>query len=106
LPASELRSVVVGSFDWDPFAAHLPFDVTMMRQNVEAMVAEGFTLIDDYESNRDTLIVVPTSFGKMGDLDGAQEDWHETTKPAAKKSPRRARKPTPLADGKALAKSI
>ena len=41
--AGELQSVVVGSFDWDPFAAHLPFDVTMVRQNVEAMIAEGFS---------------------------------------------------------------
>ena len=97
LPASELRSVVVGSFDWDPFAAHLPFDVTMMRQNVEAMIAEGFTLIDSYESNRDTLVVVPTSFGKMGDLDGAQEDWNEVAKPVARKSARSTRKPAPPA---------
>jgi LacI family fructose operon transcriptional repressor len=106
LPAIELQSVVVGSFDWDPFAAHLPFDVTMMRQNVEALIAEGFTLIDGYESNRDTLIVVPTSFGKMGDLDGAQEDWNEVAKPAAGKPARKARKSASSSQRKALAKSI
>ena len=38
LPASELQSVVVGTFDWDPFGAHLPFDVTMVRQDVVAMI--------------------------------------------------------------------
>lgn len=77
LSAAELQSVVVGAYDWDPFAAYLPFDVTMVRQNVEVMVAEGFTLIDNFEANQHALIVVPTSFGKMGELDGAQEDWDE-----------------------------
>ena len=77
LSAAALQSVVVGAYDWDPFAAYLPFDVTMVRQNVEVMVAEGFTLIDNFEANQNALIVVPTSFGKMGELDGAQEDWDE-----------------------------
>ena len=77
LSANELQSIVVGTFDWDPFAAHLPFDVTMVRQNVEVMVAEGFALIDSYGADGNALVVVPTSFGKMGELDGAQEDWDE-----------------------------
>jgi LacI family transcriptional regulator, fructose operon transcriptional repressor len=75
LRARELRSVVVGAFDWDPFAAHLPFDVTMVRQNVEAMIAEGFTLLDNYSLDASPLVVVPTAFGKTGEHDGAQEDW-------------------------------
>lgn len=77
LPASELHAIVAGTFDWDPFAAHLPFDVTMMRQNVEVMIAEGFALIDSKGFDRDALVVVPTSFGKLGELDGTQEDWDE-----------------------------
>jgi LacI family transcriptional regulator, fructose operon transcriptional repressor len=77
LPATELKSVVVGAYDWDPFAAHLPFDVTMVRQNVEAMIAEGFNLIDHFEANPHGLVIVPTSFGTAGELDGPQEDWDE-----------------------------
>jgi LacI family fructose operon transcriptional repressor len=79
LGPGDLQTVVMGSFDWDPFAAHLPFDVTMVRQNVEAMIGEGFRLMDDYEANRNALIVVPTSFGRRGELDGAEEDWNEGT---------------------------
>jgi LacI family fructose operon transcriptional repressor len=79
LPLSELQSIVVGSFDWDPFAAHLPFDVTMVRQNVEVMIAEGFALIDNPSADQKALVVVPTSFGKMGELDGVAEDWNEET---------------------------
>jgi LacI family fructose operon transcriptional repressor len=32
----------VGCFDWDPFAAQLPFTLVMMRQNAETMVEEAF----------------------------------------------------------------
>ena len=83
LPLSELQSIAVGSFDWDPFAAHLPFDVTMVRQNVEVMIAEGFALVDKPSLDHNALVVVPTSFGKMGELDGATEDWNEETNPAS-----------------------
>lgn len=46
LPRQSLETLVVGCFDWDPFAAHLPFDVTMLRQDVETMVAEAFGALD------------------------------------------------------------
>ena len=49
LDAKELQSVVVGAFDWDPFAANLPMDITMVRQNVEAMIGEAFALVDHYD---------------------------------------------------------
>ena len=73
----ELEAVVVGSFDWDPFASHLPFDVTMVRQNVEVMVAEGFALIDSFRVGHNPVIEVLTHFATTGELDGAQEDWNE-----------------------------
>ena len=79
LRARDLRSVVVGAFDWDPFAAHLPFDITMVRQNVEAMIAEGFTLLDNYSVDASPLVVVPTTFGKSGEQEGTQEDWDAAT---------------------------
>jgi LacI family fructose operon transcriptional repressor len=36
----------LGCFDWDPFAACLPFPVLMMRQDAERLVAEAFRLAD------------------------------------------------------------
>lgn len=80
LASSELARVVVGSFDWDPFAAHLPFDVTMVRQNVEVMIAEGFSLLENYSIDHFPLVTVPTSFGRTGEHDGAQEDWDSGSK--------------------------
>jgi len=35
-----------GCFDWDPFAAFLPQNVGMMQQDVAAMLARTFELID------------------------------------------------------------
>ena len=75
LPRRELGDVAVGSFDWDPFAAHLSFEVTMVRQNVEAMIVEAFALLDAYKPSENPLVVVPTSFGRAGRGDGAGEDW-------------------------------
>lgn len=75
LPVTEFESVFVGSFDWDPFAAHLPFDVTMIRQDVEAMIAEGFAQLDRYRPGDHPLVLVPTRFGGLGERDGLQEDW-------------------------------
>jgi LacI family transcriptional regulator, fructose operon transcriptional repressor len=79
LPASDLATVAVGSFDWDPFAAHLPFDLTMVRQNVESLIAEAFALLGTHEiGDERMLVVVPTTFGKMGERESTEEDWDGT----------------------------
>ena len=63
LPADALDSTIVGGFDWDPFAAHLRFDLTMVRQDVDAMISAGFTLLDGYRAKHNPLILIPTSIG-------------------------------------------
>ncbi|CAM5764526.1 LacI family transcriptional regulator [Labrys miyagiensis] len=62
VPRNAMRDVSTVCSDWDPFAAHLPFDVTMTRQNVEAIIAEGYTLIDTYEPGKNPVVVVPPEF--------------------------------------------
>ena len=84
LPAIELEGIVVGCFDWDPFAAHLPFDLTMVRQNVETLIAEAFTLLDRHEAVENPLVVVPTSFGRMGEREATEEDWVRAASPPKK----------------------
>lgn len=75
LPHHALDGIAVGSFDWDPFAAHLSFEVTMVRQNVENMIVEAFKLLDARAQSENPIVVVPTSFGRAGRGDGAGEDW-------------------------------
>jgi hypothetical protein len=40
-------------------------------------------LIDSPAVERNALVVVPTSFGKMGEVDGAAEDWAEESELAS-----------------------
>ena len=54
------QSTVVGCFDWDPFAARLPFEVTMMRQDVQKIVSEAFALADKHDTTSHPLVIVPT----------------------------------------------
>jgi len=67
LPRDAWQSSVFGCFDWDPFAAHLPFDVTMMRQDVDAIISEAFALADNHDTAARPLVIVPTGFGRMLD---------------------------------------
>jgi LacI family fructose operon transcriptional repressor len=69
LSREALQSAVVGCFDWDPFAAHLPFEVTMMRQDVQKIISEAFALADTHDTTAHPLVVVPTGFGRMLDED-------------------------------------
>lgn len=73
LPRSALDTTVVGAFDWDPFAAHLPFDLTMARQDVEAMIATGFALLDPSRAEGNPLVAIPTTLRKLVLLSRADE---------------------------------
>ena len=43
-PAVVFDNLVVGCYDYDPFASFLPFPVIMIRQDIEAMIAKAFEL--------------------------------------------------------------
>ncbi|NLS00390.1 substrate-binding domain-containing protein [Rhizobium sp. P38BS-XIX] len=45
-PTETFSDLVVGCFDYDPFASFLPFPVLMMRQDVEGMITKAFELIE------------------------------------------------------------
>ncbi|HYI71698.1 MAG TPA: LacI family DNA-binding transcriptional regulator [Skermanella sp.] len=63
LPAQAFEGRFIGCFDWDPFAAFLPFPVTMLRQNVEAMIEQGFSYIENYRAGDHPLTKVPPKLG-------------------------------------------
>ena len=68
-PRDSLRDLVVGCFDWDPFAVLQPFDVVMMRQNVERLIAEAFALVDSFDAEAHPLVMVPTDIHRFLDED-------------------------------------
>lgn len=48
---SKMKTLELGCFDWDPFAALVQPNIVMARQNVGSMVSELFMLIDQKETN-------------------------------------------------------
>jgi len=46
LPAEACSDIVVGCYDYDPFASFMHFPVIMVRQNVDLLIAEAFRIID------------------------------------------------------------
>lgn len=59
LSAAVLGGCVAGCFDWDPFAACLPFDVTMLRQDVETMMRHAFEALTPARQEARPLVMVP-----------------------------------------------
>lgn len=47
LPRDTLHSIVVGCYDWDPFAALVEFPLTMVRQDVDTMVSKAMAMLDN-----------------------------------------------------------
>jgi LacI family fructose operon transcriptional repressor len=46
-PHETFSDIVVGCYDYDPFASFLPFPVIMIRQDIEAMLAKAFEVMED-----------------------------------------------------------
>lgn len=54
-----LPAARVACFDWDPFAACLPFDTIMLRQDVETLIARCFAWFDGTEDRDGQIEVIP-----------------------------------------------
>jgi LacI family fructose operon transcriptional repressor len=46
LPHDELKTCTFGCYDWDPFAGMLAFPLMMVRQNVDGLLEEAFSVLD------------------------------------------------------------
>ncbi|KTC61271.1 MULTISPECIES: LacI family DNA-binding transcriptional regulator [Pseudomonas syringae group] len=74
-----VADLVVGCFDYDPFASFLPFPVYMMRQNVERILELAFELIDQPEPEvrlyKVAPILVPPRTALPSLLDASAQDY-------------------------------
>lgn len=59
LPPAAYSDVVLGCFDWDPFASFLPLPIIMVRQDIETLISEAYRLIDDDAPPDEVFIKVP-----------------------------------------------
>lgn len=62
------RYAAIGCFDWDPFAASLPYPITMARQDVETLIWQAFLQIDGYRPDHAPVIRIPARLGPAGGI--------------------------------------
>ena len=65
LPPASLGSFLACCFDWDPFAACLPFDVTMLRQDVERMMEHAFDALEPTSQSNRQMTLVPAVLAEV-----------------------------------------
>lgn len=59
LPAEAFNNIIVGCYDYDPFASFMHFPVIMVRQNVDQLIAEAFRIIEGEVNGAPCLQVEP-----------------------------------------------
>lgn len=76
-PHETFADIVVGCYDYDPFGSFLPFPVYMIRQDSEAMIAEGFKILATSRPPAITHLVqpmlVPPRTALTGPLDALKD---------------------------------
>ena len=58
LPIEAFNNIVVGCYDYDPFASFMHFPVIMMRQNVDRLIAEAFRIIESDDVDPATVLQI------------------------------------------------
>lgn len=59
LPPGAFNDVVVGCYDYDPFASFMHFPVIMVRQNVDQLISEAFRILESGVTGAPRVLVEP-----------------------------------------------
>lgn len=86
-PPETFADIVVGCYDYDPFASFMPFPVIMIRQNAEKMLTKAFELLADTRPAIKTHLIEPELVlprtALIGPLDAIKDvDFDLTNGPA------------------------
>jgi len=84
MPADAFNNIVVGCYDYDPFASFMHFPVIMVRQNVDLLIAEAFRIIDGDVTGAPCLQIEPELIRPRTLSDSPGETFH--TGPPPKRS--------------------
>ncbi|CVI62246.1 MULTISPECIES: LacI family DNA-binding transcriptional regulator [Agrobacterium] len=66
--------IVVGCFDYDPFASFLPFPVYMIKPDIAQMLEKGFDLLEENRSEPEVTIIEPKLIPPRTALEGPLDD--------------------------------
>ncbi|WEX08693.1 LacI family DNA-binding transcriptional regulator [Chelativorans sp. AA-79] len=58
-PHETFSDIVVGCYDYDPFASFLPFPVIMIRQDIDGMLTKAFALMEEAHPAPEIHLVLP-----------------------------------------------
>ncbi|WEX81659.1 LacI family DNA-binding transcriptional regulator [Sinorhizobium numidicum] len=76
-PHENFADLVVGCYDYDPFASFLPFPVIMIRQDVEGMITKAFEIIEEARPSPQIHLIqpelVPPRTALTGPLDALKD---------------------------------
>lgn len=91
-PSESFSEIVVGCYDYDPFASFLPFPVVMIRQDIEAMLTKAFRIIDASPAAPRIHLIPPKLIAPRtaltGPLDALKDVEPPTPQPAGPIEPR------------------
>lgn len=73
-----VANIVVGCFDYDPFASFLPFPVYMIKPDISKMLEVGFELLDSSPGEPCVTIIEPQLIPPRTALTGPLDDVSET----------------------------
>ena len=76
-PAEMFRELVVGCYDYDPFASFLPFPVIMIRQDIEAMITKAFELSSQPPNPPQIVLIQPELVQPRSALKGPLDSLSE-----------------------------
>lgn len=62
--------IVVGCFDYDPFASFLPFPVYMIKPDIAQMLEKGFELLEENRAEPEVTIIEPQLIPRAPPLKG------------------------------------
>ncbi len=77
-PKNMFDNIVVGCFDYDPFASFLPFPVFMVRQNVDAMITKAFEMIEREKIPPHICLIQPELIAPRTALKGPLDALNDT----------------------------
>lgn len=66
--------IVVGCFDYDPFASFLPFPVYMIKPDIAQMLKKGFGLLAENRTEPEVTMIEPTLISPRTALEGPLDD--------------------------------
>ncbi|MEN3397135.1 substrate-binding domain-containing protein [Brucella melitensis] len=76
-PGEPLNDIVIGCYDYDPFASFLPFPVISILQDVEGMIAKAFDLMERRVTEPELHLIMPKLIAPRSAITGPLDSFKD-----------------------------